>query len=88
MIPPTNEKHLQIYKVKIYRMPVLHRKMPAVGKNDLGIVSPKQVERWDYSKKQRLPEEYFSDGTTSVWWKCEECIASVYPFVRNAPWRK
>ena len=54
--------------------PYCHNQKVLTGINDLATLNPLLASEWDFEKNAPLlPNEVFSHGTKSVWWKCPVC---------------
>lgn len=48
---------------------------------DLQKTHPDLVKEWDYSKNEKLPEEYSGWSQERVWWKCPKCGHEWYSMI-------
>ena len=59
-------------RTKGTRCPYCIRKLPVIGVNDLATQCPELTKRWNSLKNKKGPACYFPDGSSSVWWECED----------------
>jgi len=52
--------------------PYCSHSLPSEDYNLL-IINPNLCEEWNYSKNNKLPEEYCPSSHDYAWWKCKEC---------------